>query len=283
MKLWIADSLSSSVAMIFQAPDQATPLENLLATMIFAFQLYVDFAGYSLIAIGAARLLGIRLGDNFRQPFLSPTLADFWRAWHISLFTWLRDYVFAPLRTMWRRSPVAGPAAAIQITLILVGIWHGTGWGFLAYGTLHGTLLALSFSTLSWRNARWTKLGVPFPVVNAVRIPITFMIVALSLVLIRAKDLSQALHIYSLIFSKEFIYGLFNWDRAFHVFSSDWLPTNLALIAVVIVGDVMAHRGVDFDRAPRMAMSCVYSVCVLAILYQAISANASKPFVYFNF
>jgi alginate O-acetyltransferase complex protein AlgI len=283
MKLWIADSLSSTVNLVFSNPDAATALENLLGCQIFAFQLYADFAGYSLIAIGSARLLGIKLGDNFRQPFLSSTLAEFWRSWHISLFTWLRDYVFTPLRMEWRRWPTLGPLLAIQITLILVGVWHGTGWGFLAYGTLHGTLLALSMLTVPRRDRFWARLGVPRALVRVVRIPITFTIVALSLILIRAVDLTQALHIYGLIFSPTLVTDLLAFGANSRVLVFQPNSINALLILVLVIGDILAKRGVDFDRAPAPAMSFVYSTCVIAILYEAISATTSKPFVYFQF
>ncbi len=283
MKLWIADSLSSTVNAVFQNPDAASALENLVGAQVFAFQLYADFGGYSLIAIGAARLFGIRLGDNFRQPFLSSTLQEFWRSWHISLFTWVRDYVFTPLRMEWRKWPNAGPFLAIQITLILVGIWHGTGWGFVAYGTVHGTLLGLSMTTLRWRNDVWARLKVPGELVYALRVFVTFNIVALSLVLIRAKDLQQALHIYSLILTPTLLTDLLAWGQSFRVLAFQPQTTNMLLILVLVVGDILAKRGVNFDRVPRLAMAPVYSICVLAILYQAVSANASKPFVYFQF
>jgi D-alanyl-lipoteichoic acid acyltransferase DltB (MBOAT superfamily) len=283
MKLWFADSLSAPVNLVFQKPEQASALENLFAGQIFAFQLYADFAGYSLIAIGAARLLGITLGDNFRQPFLSRTLPEFWRSWHISLFTWLRDYVFTPLRMHWRKWPVAGSALAIVITLGLVGIWHGTSWGFVLFGTIHGVFLALSMQTLAWRNALWQRFAIPAPVVNTIRILITFNIVALTLILIRAKDLPQAFGMYGRIFSPALLTDLWSLGRTARILMFDSQTTNLALIGVIIIGDLIAKNGLNFERVPRLAQSFVYSICILAVLYQGISANASKPFIYFQF
>ncbi len=283
MKLWIADSLSSTVNLVYRAPQQATALENLIACQVFAFQLYADFAGYSLIAIGCGLMFGLKLGENFRQPFLSPTLIEFWRSWHISLFTWLRDYVFTPLRMTWRRWPMGGQALAILITLVLVGIWHGTGWGFLAYGTVHGVFLVASIYTLPLRTAFWKRTRIPMPIVNILRIVITFTIVSLSLILIRAKNIHDAVTIYRIIFSPMLFSDFLAWGANFRLLA--WQPqiVNTALIVVLVMGDILAKRKMKFDEIPQWVMAPVYGMCMLAILYQAITANVSKPFVYLQF
>ena len=130
MKFWIADILGATSSAVFSDLAHSPPLEQLVAAIVFAFQLYADFAGYSLIAIGSARLLGVDLPANFRQPFLADSIPEFWRRWHISFLSWLRDYVYLPLIFSWRRLPRLASAAATFIVLTLVGIWHGAGWGF---------------------------------------------------------------------------------------------------------------------------------------------------------
>src|SRR5690606_24148295 len=111
--------------------------------------------GYSLIAIGAARVMGFRLMDNFRQPFLAPTMAELWRRWHVSLTTWFRDYLYAPLvrgrRTRpWRR-------AGLFIVFAATGLWHGAGWTFVLWGAYNGLYLLLEEVTLPWRDRFWVR------------------------------------------------------------------------------------------------------------------------------
>jgi alginate O-acetyltransferase complex protein AlgI len=290
MKLWIADRLATPSSTIYANIHTITPLEQFVGTILFAFQLYTDFAGYSLIAIGTAALFGVDLPANFRQPYLSPTINDFWRNWHISLFTWLRDYVFTPLSMEWRARPRLATSGAIFVTLVLVGIWHGAGWGFMAFGVVHGALMVGSQLTLTHRDALWRRLGLPSTLVQVMRVPVTFLIVALTLVLIRAKGLSEAIDIYRNLFSVEM---LRNISRALGtsgdgpVFRYVHLDTNsidIVLIGIVILGDIAARliKG-PFVRLPALARAPVYGVCMLTILYRAISANASHPFVYFQF
>jgi len=114
LKVLFANTLSAPVADIFGDPESALPLDKLVAIIFFAFDLYADFAGYSLIAIGCAKMLGIEIQPNFRQPFLSQSIPEFWRTWHISLSFWVRDYLFMPMRAKWRASK-AFPSASPRV------------------------------------------------------------------------------------------------------------------------------------------------------------------------
>ena len=179
MKFWIADSLAVPSANVYASLSTTLPLEKLVATLFFAFQLYTDFAGYSLIAIGSARLLGVDIPDNFQQPYLSQSLAEFWRRWHISLVKWLRDYVFGPISIRWRRHPRIAIPLGMMLTLTLVGIWHGIGWGFLAFGVAHGILLAAAYTSRPLRERFIRTIRLPNAFLLPIRILITFSIVAL--------------------------------------------------------------------------------------------------------
>src|SRR5262249_53393180 len=112
-----------------------------LATLAYALQIYCDFSGYTDMALGSAHLLGYKLAKNFNMPYLAANIADFWRRWHISLSTWLRDYLFIPLGggrgTDWQ------PSRNLLATMALGGLWHGANWTFVAWGLLHGTLLVV--------------------------------------------------------------------------------------------------------------------------------------------
>jgi len=291
MKLWIADALGTTSAAVFADLAHSPPLEKFLATIFFAFQLYADFAGYSLIAIGSARLLGVDIPPNFRQPFLADSIPEFWRRWHISLLSWLRDYVYMPLYLSWREHlPRLASAAAIFVTLILVGIWHGAGWGFVVFGVVHGLLMIYGL-TLASRDRIWAWLKVPATLVLALRVPVTFCIVALTLVLIRARNLGEAVDIYGSIFSIRMldnVAGLFRAAPdpalAFRYIKPSEHGMDFVLIAALILGDLFARsEKLDFRALPAPARALFYTTCLMTALYQAISINAPKPFVYFQF
>ena len=142
-KVCFADYLGANlVDRVFEDPSWFTSAEVLAAVYAFAFQIYFDFSGYSDVAIGAALLIGFRLPDNFRSPYMAGNLQDFWRRWHISLSTWLRDYLYIPLggsrKGPWRTY------LALAATMVLGGLWHGAAWTFVIWGTLHGVALALT-------------------------------------------------------------------------------------------------------------------------------------------
>ncbi|HTZ37734.1 MAG TPA: MBOAT family O-acyltransferase, partial [Stellaceae bacterium] len=174
LKVLFADPLAAPVAAVFGDPDGALPLEKLVAVIFFAFDLYADFAGYTLIAIGCANMLGIDVQPNFRQPFLSPTIPDFWRNWHMSLSFWVRDYLFLPLRAHWRRSGQWGMAGATLIAFTILGIWHGAGWQFAIYGLAFGVLAVASLRTVKYRDAVYAKLGIPPLAIRIIRAVNTF-------------------------------------------------------------------------------------------------------------
>jgi alginate O-acetyltransferase complex protein AlgI len=290
MKLWIADTLGATSAAAFSDIGHAPPLEQFLATILFAFQLYADFAGYSLIAIGSARLFGVDIPPNFRQPFLADSIAEFWRRWHISLLSWVRDYVYMPLYASWRRHRSLASAAAAFLSLVLVGIWHGAGWGFVLFGAVHGILVVYGM-TLAKRDLIWSRLKVPASIVRLIRVPITFLVVTLTLILIRARDVGEAVEIYRSIFSFRMVENVMDVFRASldpslafqHIIPAQH-GLDFLLVAALVAGDALARsKRFDFFLLPAAARAAYYAICLLIVLYQATSAIAPKPFVYFQF
>jgi alginate O-acetyltransferase complex protein AlgI len=140
-KVVLADNLSPFTARVFGQPSAAHGLEVLLAVYAFAFQIYGDFSGYSDIARGTARLLGFDLMHNFRMPYLSTTPSEFWQRWHISLSTWLRDYLYVPLGG--NRGAPSKTYRNLMLTMVLGGLWHGAAWNFVAWGAYQGALLCV--------------------------------------------------------------------------------------------------------------------------------------------
>ncbi|MEL6135438.1 MAG: MBOAT family O-acyltransferase, partial [Bacteroidota bacterium] len=185
-KVVVADRLALFVNEVYGQPEGYTGLSILLATLGFAFQIYCDFSAYSDMAIGLARMLGFDLMQNFRQPYLATSLADYWRRWHISLSTWFRDYVYIPLGgnrvVKWRWY------YNLFLTFLVSGLWHGAAWTFVIWGAIHGLILVIEQMT----GISGTK-GKSFPVgVRILRMIYTFVIVCLAWVFFRAESVADA-------------------------------------------------------------------------------------------
>jgi D-alanyl-lipoteichoic acid acyltransferase DltB (MBOAT superfamily) len=141
LKVLMADNLAVTVDRAFQDPTAVSGLYLLIGVVFYAFQIYGDFAGYSLIAIGLARVMGFRFNVNFNRPYLATSFSDFWQRWHISLSSWLRDYLYIPLGG--NRKGATRTKINLMLTMLLGGLWHGAAWTFVAWGALHGAYLIL--------------------------------------------------------------------------------------------------------------------------------------------
>jgi D-alanyl-lipoteichoic acid acyltransferase DltB (MBOAT superfamily) len=189
-KLVIADRLSMLVDAAYSTPDQHSAIFLLLATYAFAFQIYCDFSAYSDIAIGSAKLFGIDLMQNFRLPYFSASLREFWARWHISLSTWFRDYLYLPLGgsrcgwLAWSRN--------ILVVFLVSGLWHGAAWTFVIWGLIHGAGLLFEASLARALSASGIENKLKHPSLHLLRIALTFHIVLASWVFFRAESLTDA-------------------------------------------------------------------------------------------
>jgi D-alanyl-lipoteichoic acid acyltransferase DltB (MBOAT superfamily) len=192
-KVVIADRLALFVNPVFADPASQPDAVLLLAAYAFVVQIYCDFSGYSDIAIGAARVMGIDLMENFRRPlWWSTSIADFWRRWHISLTTWLRDYLFFPLQG--RSSSTVRWSRNIFITFVLCGLWHGAAWTFVVFGALHGAMIVVErfiAEDIAARSPKWSaRLAHPWTL-SGKRL-LVFNLVTLSVIFFRAGSLADA-------------------------------------------------------------------------------------------
>jgi alginate O-acetyltransferase complex protein AlgI len=147
MKLVIADRVAILVDAIFNNTDKHTGASLLMAVLLYPIQVYADLAGYSLIAIGAANIMGINIIPNFKRPFFASSMSDFWRRWHISLISWLTDYIYTPLSYNLRKYKMRGIVIALMLTFLISGIWHGAAYTFIFWGALQGTFLSIEAIT----------------------------------------------------------------------------------------------------------------------------------------
>jgi D-alanyl-lipoteichoic acid acyltransferase DltB (MBOAT superfamily) len=270
-KLVFADYLSVNlVDRAFELPRMFSSLEILIAVYAFAVQIYCDFSGYSDIAIGVAQLLGFRLPDNFNAPYRSESMVEFWRRWHISFSTWLRDYIFFALpssrRAKWRLY------WNTLVTFALGGIWHGASWTFLIWGLLHGFGLAVNHAA----EALWPRRGKQRPKHVLVRIAgvlLTFHFVCITWIFFRCDSTQQALEVLSGIArgSTELI----NIPRPVPVLLV------LALLAQWLPDDWYQRAESWFATWPATAQAAALSGVALLIAWT--SHTAVTQFIYFKF
>lgn len=200
-KMLVADNLAPVVASVWQSAAAGTATSPgasacWVALLLYPVQMYMDFSGYSDMAIGVSKLLGFRITANFRYPFQALNVAEYWRRWHISLTGWLTDYVFTPLSLALRDWGKWGICLAIVINMVLVGLWHGANWTFALFGLYHGLLFVpLIFSGAFSRHAKPAvgHLGLP-AFHDLLRMCGTYLLVAVGLVIFRADSVPQAVH-----------------------------------------------------------------------------------------
>lgn len=196
-KLVVADNLVNFSAMGFDKTDQVIGCSVFLATVLYAVRLYADFAGYSHIAIGCMRLLGFSVPENFRAPYASTSVREFWNRWHMSLSSWLRDYVYIPLGGS-RRGTVR-TCFNLLVTFLVSGLWHGVGLQFAVWGLLHGCYLVIGRLTGPLRARLWRRSPIPRESLpgRALRVSVTLFFVWVGWVFFAAGSLPHALAVFA--------------------------------------------------------------------------------------
>jgi D-alanyl-lipoteichoic acid acyltransferase DltB (MBOAT superfamily) len=199
-KVVIADNLAIGVNHVYGNVESASGLTLLIATGFFAYQIYCDFSGYSDIAIGSAKILGIDLMENFKRPYYSTSIREFWSRWHISLSTWFRDYVYIPLGGS-KKGPVR-TYVNILLVFLISGLWHGASWMFIIWGGIHGLYSLYERTTEKYRVKAWRLIkldGTRFQ--WFIQWSITMLVVLFSWVFFRADNIYDAYYIIQTILS----------------------------------------------------------------------------------
>jgi D-alanyl-lipoteichoic acid acyltransferase DltB (MBOAT superfamily) len=259
-KVVIADGVAPLVNEVFSKPGVYGGISVAMAVVGFSLQIYGDFAGYTDIARGVARLFGVDLMINFKAPYRARGFSDFWRRWHISLSTWLRDYLYIPLGGN-RRGPVR-TYVNLMATMVIGGLWHGAGWGFVLWGGLHGFYLLAERWYATRRGARQTP---------SLPIAFVFIVVSLTWVPFRAPSAGAGLDLLAALFSLE----------GSNIAIAPITVGVLAILTMLI--DDFDERGVmdPAARAPAYARGLVYGVGIVAALFFA--SQSAIPFIYFQF
>jgi alginate O-acetyltransferase complex protein AlgI len=283
-KMLLADNLAAVVNGSYGSPRTASGAQLFLGTICFAFQIYCDFSGYSDIAVGTARLFGVRLMRNFAYPYFSRSITEFWRRWHISLSTWFRDYLYIPLGG--NRVSQAKHYRNLLLVALLSGLWHGAAWHFVVWGALHGAYLVVerTFGDRRDRKAFSRPVGVTpggdalLPKFSVIlRMSRTFALVCLGWVFFRADTVTEGLSIISKIAA-----GLLGPSFYLEIASS--YGYELSLIAIFLAIEWFGRKSwnpFDVEHKPTLVRWAAYTALFWAILL--FGTQQSEEFIYFRF
>ena len=276
MKLVVADRLGIYIDMVYNNVDNHNGSTLLLTSILYPFQVYCDLGGYSLIAIGTAKVLGLDVMHNFKRPFFSKTMSEFWRRWHISLITWLTDYLYTPLSFHFRQYKVKGIVLALMLTFLISGIWHGAAITFLVWGFMQGVFLSIEALTLKKRTAWEQKNQLTTNKIYMLGCMIfTFILFAASQIFGRAESIDKALTIYKKIATS---HGSIFLDLTTLVFAFFGLT-------IVLLKDgkdeFFSERKLFFSNNNSVVRYVAYvSILIITVLFGVFSGNS---FIYFQF
>ncbi|WP_330444554.1 MBOAT family O-acyltransferase [Flavivirga abyssicola] len=276
-KIVIAENCASIVNPIFNDYGNQSGSVLLLGTFFYAIQLYADFSGYSNMAIGISKLFGIQLMRNFSTPFFSTNISDFWRKWHISLTTWMMDYVFTPLSFSLRNYQKKGLIISIITTFVLVGFWHGANWTFVFYGLLHGVYFIPLVYSGKMNTSEIVAKGKFLPsFAELIKMILLFILIMLTDVFFRVNNVSDAFDYIFLIFSN----GLFSFPL--EVLSSNYLITIVLLCFFILVEWLHREKLHDFEIS-RYNFLIRWSLYVFIFLLILFFGKSAETFIYFQF
>lgn len=272
-KVVVADSLAPFVDLAFKDPQSLNSISMALAVVLYAFQIYCDFSGYSDIAIGIARILGFEFPVNFRMPYFSQSFSEFWQRWHITLSQWLRDYLYIPLGG--NRGGFVSTCRNLMLTMLLGGLWHGASWTFVVWGALHGFYL-IAQRIMGLRLARMPSLAES-RIVSACSVCIVFLLTCLAWIFFRSETFEQAFAVIQVI-----------------TFEGNWNPASVShkvIVgrAVLVVMLLLAGELLTIWR-PRVVSAIVDSPYKSMLVYSLIISLIfllgtfdGNQFIYFQF
>jgi len=269
-KMVIADNLGVVVDATFALnAAELDPLHAWLGIFCYSLQIYFDFSGYSDMAIGLGRLLGFHFPENFRQPYLSGNITEFWRRWHMTLSRWFRDYLYIPLGG--NRHGHARTFLNLWIVFFLCGLWHGAGLTFIVWGLYHGLLLIIERAAYGlWR---WRPSGLP-------GIAVSFVLVTIGWVFFRAPTLADAGH---------YLAAMFLLEPNVANASAETVTLTPDLFFYLVLGSIFAFVPLNrlgdlrLDRPGLMASQLTLSILSFAYSAVLLAANSFNPFIYFRF
>lgn len=277
-KLVLADHIAPFIDGVFNSMHTASGVQLFMACILYPIELYADFSGYTDMAIGIGMLFGLKLSPNFAHPFAAQTTAEFWRRWHISLSSWVRDYLFLPMSSFTRRWGQMSVAASLMVTFIALGIWHGAGWTFAVYGFIQGLVIVWELRTEKIRNKVRKHIGKRlFATLSVIR---TYLIFAVSLVFFKAKSVSDAFYfLRNISFQTNASWKEINIGMSDHI----CIVAGSALLLILLYDFFMSKGDLHlrFEKQPALIRWTVYYLIVFAVF--AYGKFGTENFIYLQF
>lgn len=291
LKKGVADRLGAGVDSVYAQPTSYTGAALIIATVLFSLQIYLDFSGYSDIARGSARVMGFRLMKNFDRPYEARNLSDFWRRWHISLYSWFNDYLYNPLAMALRDWGTAAVVIAVMVTFTISGLWHGAAWTFIVWGALHGVGVTSELLTRRWRTR---NVKLPPAIGLPLSVGLTFAFVSFTFIWFRARSIHDAVHVVRHLGSSlvDLVSLPAHAGAAAAVFRSmgfttaDGVILSLALLVIVVIEHVHARWNLTavLRRGPWVTRWSAYYAWAALLAFVFIGGRKSaQPFIYFQF
>jgi len=298
-KLVIADRVAMLINSVYAKPDKFNGLVIILSLVFYSFQIYCDFSGYSDMAIGMGRILGIRLADNFKQPYFSKSLAEFWKRWHITLSLWLRDYIFLPtsysLMNRFDRSKlffkkiknveIWAYIIGTMLTMLVCGLWHGARWTFVVWGGAHGLILSISLVSRKLRRKIVKKLKLKKLPKTRVFLQIfsTFFSVTILWVFFRAETMSKAINILKKVFVSDLSLPIFINGHIGKMSQPDLYIVFIAIFMLLIIEYLFEKKNVfsSLNNLPVYLRWGIYFFFIFTILLFGVYKKTE--FIYGSF
>ncbi|MFC2149401.1 MBOAT family O-acyltransferase, partial [Candidatus Auribacterota bacterium] len=288
-KIVIADRLAIFVNNVYNNPHDLGGLPLIIATVFFGVQIYCDFSGYSDIAIGSAQVMGFNLMDNFKRPYFSKTITEFWRRWHISLSTWFKDYLYIPLGG--NRCSKARNYFNIMVTFLISGIWHGANWTFIIWGALHGFYVVLEHIIKgAWEKCFGSaKFPIPSGVKKYLQVILTFTLVTFAWIFFRANSISDAFYIVGHLFTglgSLLSYGAIKADLLGKGLGFGEYDLIIAIVSIAFmeyVHIIQRHESIRHmlrDKPIYIRWSIYYALVMWILLFGEYGTNT---FIYYQF
>jgi D-alanyl-lipoteichoic acid acyltransferase DltB (MBOAT superfamily) len=286
-KVVIADRIAPFVDKVYNNPSNFKGLPIIIATVLFAIQIYCDFSGYSDIAIGSAKVLGFNLMQNFKRPYFSKSITEFWQRWHISLSSWFRDYVYIPLGG--NKVKLPRYVFNLFVTFLISGLWHGANWTFVIWGALNGLYIIIE-KLIKRYGIRHLKRDKPFLnnfITKTLKVVYTFSLINFSWIFFRANNISDALYMVKNLFS-----NLKEWPTSNYLLATissidlksyEFLKILIAILILLIVEMIQRKVSVIkfINLKPLPIRWGIYIFSVIALLF--FKSFQNQQFIYFQF
>lgn len=288
-KLVVADLIATYVNAVYNSPDEARGLSVLIATLLFAVQIYCDFSGYTDIAIGCAQIMGIKLMQNFDRPYISTSIKEFWRRWHISLSSWFQDYLYFPLGGS--RCSRPRHLFNLMVVFLVSGLWHGAAWTFVIWGALHGFYQIVGILLKKPKSALYAKLKIDENAgwVQVMRRIVTFILVDFAWIFFRANSFADLRTLIVKLFS-DWEWNITYLAESFSVMGLSAVGVGISLMAIYLMNrmdcDALTPKPLPEGEKRPILASVHYTYLLWAIAAAwliLLAGDGASSFIYFQF